>query len=81
MPVSTTASPVTQVADVAMKKASINFIGRPSADAGPRDNRNVPRIMMMPKPNDSVFAGVSGLDFLFLLVLLRRLDNDYSPLT
>ncbi|MMZ71297.1 hypothetical protein D1872_346210 [compost metagenome] len=50
MPVSTTASPVTQVADVAINSASINRMGVPSTEAGASDNRKVPKIMMVPNP-------------------------------
>ncbi|MOA13829.1 hypothetical protein D3C78_1338940 [compost metagenome] len=76
MPVSTTASPVTQVADVAVKKASIIGMGFPEAEAGPRDNKNVPKIIIMPKPNDNIFAGVSGWGVLFFEFI-----NEHSPRT
>jgi hypothetical protein len=57
VPVSTTTSPVTHVAEVAVKSASINGSGSPLADAIGSDNNTAPSKMINAKPETRIRGG------------------------
>jgi hypothetical protein len=57
VPVSTTAKPVTDTADVAVNRASSNEVDWPDAVAAGNNNSTVPNAMVATKPVTTVRAG------------------------
>ncbi len=72
-PVSTTINPVTQVADVAVNKASKKGKPFPSSVENGIVKRNVPMAIMRAKPNTRTFGGFNA--FLKLFILFSSILN------
>lgn len=66
VPVSTTTNPVTQTADVAVKKEVNNPVGLPLAEDIGRDKKMVPITISMPNPITKIWDGVYRLIVFFI---------------
>lgn len=79
VPVSTTARPVTQVADVAVKNASTRRMDLPVRDAAGNDSKRVPTKMTTAKLTTTSCAGCSVLGSQFLR--LRSADRSATTVS
>jgi hypothetical protein len=62
VPVSTTTSPVTQTADVAVNMASKKGVHSPELELKGIDNKNAPNKIMPPKLNTITWAGFKDFE-------------------
>ena len=77
MPVSTRTRPVTQVAEVAVKRAVKGLVNLPEADEKGIISKTAPTIITARKLREIVLVGCIGLFFVFKVGILTDLGNVY----